>query len=68
MEYSLYDAKRAGFDHIVFVIRRDMEDIFRVHVLEKLPTTYSWSIAYQDVDTFVPYPNLVVSRTKPRGT
>ena len=29
MDYSVYDAMRAGFDRVVFVIRRDIEQAFR---------------------------------------
>ena len=32
MEYSIYDAMKAGFDKVVFVIRRDIEEIGRAHV------------------------------------
>jgi len=35
MEYSVFDAVRAGFGRIVFVIRRDFEDAFRTQVLPK---------------------------------
>ena len=32
MDYSVFDALRAGFDRVVFVIRRDFEEEFRRHV------------------------------------
>ena len=35
MDYSVFDALRAGFGKIVFVIRKDFEDAFRKAVLSK---------------------------------
>ena len=32
VDYSLYDAKLAGFDQIVFIIRKDIEEIFKEKV------------------------------------
>ena len=29
LDFSVYDAKRAGFDKVVFVIKKEMEDLFR---------------------------------------
>ena len=35
MDYSIYDAIKAGFGKIVFVIRKDLEQYFREKVLSK---------------------------------
>ena len=35
MDYSIYDAIRAGFGKIVFVIRKDFEEQFRTQILSK---------------------------------
>ena len=35
MEYSIHDAVQAGFDKVVFVIRKSMEDLFRSMIGEK---------------------------------
>ncbi|MGW8322584.1 MAG: nucleotidyltransferase, partial [Thermodesulfobacteriota bacterium] len=32
IDYSVYDARRAGFGLVVFVIRKEMEDDFREHI------------------------------------
>ena len=36
MDYSVFDALRAGFGKIVFVIRKDFEEEFREKVLKKI--------------------------------
>ena len=36
MEYSIYDAIRAGFDKVVFVIKRSMADTFRELIGDKI--------------------------------
>ena len=41
MEYSIYDAMKAGFDKVVFVIRRDIEEDFRQSV-KRLNRSWRW--------------------------
>ena len=36
LDYSLYDAVRAGFRRVLFLIRPDMEDAFRKGVISRL--------------------------------
>ena len=36
MDYSIYDAKEAGFDKVVFVIRKDIEEIGRASCRERV--------------------------------
>jgi len=47
LEYSLFDARRAGFDHIVFLIRPEIEADFKANILSRLPASVSYSLAYQ---------------------
>jgi len=47
LEYSLFDARRAGFDHIVFLIRPEIEADFRAHILARLPASMPYTLAYQ---------------------
>lgn len=68
LDYSVFDAVRAGFGRVVFVIRRDFEDDFRTRVGAKyegvIPVTY----AFQDLnDLPAPY-TLPEGRTRPWGT
>ena len=68
MEYSIFDAVEAGFDKVVFVIKRDMEAIFRESVGDKIAQKVAVDYAYQEYDNlpggFVP----PEGRVKPYGT
>lgn len=68
MEYSIYDAVEAGFDRVVFVIKRDMEEVFRASVGDKVASKVEVAYAYQEYDNlpdgFTPPPE----RVKPYGT
>ena len=68
MDYSVYDAIRAGFGKIVFVIRHDFEDEFRKKVVAKYEGLVPVEVVFQDIDNlpgdYKPDPE----RTKPWGT
>lgn len=49
IEYSAYDALRAGFDRLVLVIRRDMEADFRATIGRRLESRLAVEYVYQDV-------------------
>lgn len=50
MEYSVYDAWRAGANRFVFVIRESFEDAFREQLLSRLPENLDVRLAYQKFD------------------
>ena len=68
LEYSLYDAFSAGFDKVIFVIRRSMDETFRAMIGDKIAQKVEVHYAYQEYDSlpggFVP----PEGRTKPYGT
>ena len=68
MDYSIFDAIRAGFGKVVFVIRKDFEQDFRDKVLAKYEHHIPVEVVFQSVDAlpagFVCPPD----RTKPWGT
>src|SRR4249920_1006045 len=68
MDYSIYDAIRAGFGKVVFVIREEFEDdfkeIFEPKLKGKIPTEY----IYQEKNSFLPDVKIPAERTKPWGT
>ena len=49
MDYSVYDAIRAGFGKIVFVIRHDFEDEFRKKILSKYEGVIPTELVFQDL-------------------
>jgi hypothetical protein len=68
IDYSVYDAHRAGFTRVVFVIRRDMEDAFREAIGRDLETRLDVGYAFQSLDD-LPAPHTVPpGREKPWGT
>ncbi len=67
LHYSIYDAVRAGFGRIVFVIRPDIEQDFKKAVLDKLPPSLDVAIVYQKLDSELPFP-VHSTRSKPWGT
>ncbi len=68
MEYSIHDAVEAGFDKVVFVIRKSMEELFRQMIGDKIARKVEVAYAFQEYDSlpggFVP----PADRTKPYGT
>jgi hypothetical protein len=68
LEYSVYDAIRAGFSKVVFVIRKDFETLFRESVGAKFEKRIDTAYAFQDL-TDLPDPfRPPAGRTKPWGT
>ncbi|MBO5618417.1 MAG: nucleotidyltransferase [Paludibacteraceae bacterium] len=68
LDYSVYDALRAGFDKIVFVIRKDFEDDFRRVVLSKYEGKVQCELCFQSVDKVPAGCTYNPERTKPWGT
>lgn len=68
MDYSIYDALKAGFGKVVFVIRRDFEEAFREKIGSRWEGKTEVAYAFQDMDAFVPKHPGQVERTKPWGT
>jgi len=68
IDYAVYDAIRAGFEKVIFIIRRDIEDIFRQKVGRPIEKHVETAYVFQDLDRlpegFVCPPD----RVKPWGT
>ena len=69
MDYSIYDAMEAGFDKVVFVIRKDLEKDFREVIGNRIEKVVDVDYAFQEVDDIPqPYKETFKERTKPWGT
>ena len=68
MDYSVYDAIRAGFGKVVFVIRKDFEDDFRKKVLSKYQGVIPTEVVFQSTDKLPEGFTCPPDRTKPWGT
>jgi NDP-sugar pyrophosphorylase family protein len=68
IDYSIFDALRAGFGKVVFVIRRDIEDAFRETVGSRFEKRVAVDYAFQSLEDLPPRFTVPVGRTKPWGT
>lgn len=68
MDYSVYDAVRAGFGKIVFVIRHDFEKDFREKILPKYQNHVDVDVVFQAIDKVPEDIPVNKDRTKPWGT
>ena len=69
MDYSIYDALEAGFDKVVFVIRRDLEKDFKEVIGNRIEKIVDVAYAYQEVEDIPErYRERFEGRTKPWGT
>jgi dTDP-glucose pyrophosphorylase len=68
MDYSLYDALRAGFEKVVFIVRDEIRDTVEEKFSHKLKGKVEAHYVIQSLDKFVPANYLPVDRKKPWGT
>lgn len=68
LEYSVFDALRAGFDHVVLVIRRETEEEFRQSLGYRLAVDVTVSYVYQEISDLPDGAQAHGRRNKPWGT
>ncbi len=68
MDYSIYDAIRAGFGKVVFIIREDFSDAFKAIFEPKLKGKIATDYVYQSIDKYTQGKLVNPERTKPWGT
>jgi hypothetical protein len=68
LDYAVYDALRAGFGRVVFVIRRDFEAVFRDKIGAKYAGRIEVDYAFQSPDALPPGFAAPAGREKPWGT
>ena len=68
MDYSIYDAIRAGFGKVVFIIRKDFAEGFKASFEPKLKGKIKTAYVYQQLDSFIGDRQLPADRMKPWGT
>lgn len=68
LDYSVYDAKKSGFNKIVFIIKHEIEEDFRNAVGKRIEKIIDVDYAFQSIDD-IPYKRVDFSgREKPWGT
>ena len=68
MDYAIYDAKRAGFDKVVFIIRKDLEKDFKEIIGDRISKFIETDYAFQEIDDLPAGFSVPEGRKKPWGT
>lgn len=68
IDYAIYDARRAGFETVVFVIKHEIEDTFKAAIGDRLSQVIDVKYAYQELDDLPPGYAVPQGRIKPWGT
>ncbi|POP33748.1 nucleotidyltransferase [Lactonifactor longoviformis] len=68
MDYSIYDALEAGFNKVVFIIRKDLEKDFKEIIGRRIEKIVEVEYAYQELDQLPEGFQKPEDRTKPWGT
>ena len=68
IDYSIYDAKRAGFETVVFVIKHEIEDAFKAAIGDRLSKVINVKYAYQELTDLPEGYQVPAERIKPWGT
>lgn len=69
IDYSIYDAVQAGFNKIVFIIRKELEDLFRETVGNRWESKVEIAYVYQELsDIPAGFEDKLAKREKPWGT
>lgn len=68
IDYSIYDARRAGFKKVIFIIKREIEAAFKEAIGDRLSGIMDLEYAYQQLDDLPEGYSVPEGRTKPWGT
>ena len=69
IDYSIYDAKKAGFNKVVFIIKEENYDIFKETIGKRVEPHMKTEYVFQNINqTPENYQELLKSRVKPLGT
>ena len=68
IDYSIYDARRAGFETVIFVIKHEIEDTFKTAIGNRLSRVIDVKYAYQQLDDIPKGYSVPEGRIKPWGT
>ena len=68
IDYSVYDARRAGFNKVVFVIKEENLEIFKSTIGNRIANFIDVEYAFQGMNDFVPKDVDATMRKKPFGT
>ena len=68
IDYSIFDARRAGFETVVFIIKHEIEDAFKEAIGDRLSKVMDVRYAFQQLENLPAGYSVPEGRTKPWGT
>ncbi|HBN84741.1 MAG TPA: nucleotidyltransferase [Clostridiales bacterium] len=68
LEYSIYDACLAGFEEVVFIIKKDIEELFKEKIGDKIAKKVQVRYVFQDINDIPEGFKVPENRAKPWGT
>ena len=68
MDFSVYDAREAGFEKVVFIIKKEFEDVFRRTIGARVSRSMEVAYAFQDLNDLPEGFSVPEGRVKPWGT
>ena len=68
IDFSVYDALKAGFDKVVFIIKEENLEDFKATIGARISSKIKVEYAFQSVDKIIPAEAIPEGRTKPWGT
>jgi len=68
IDFSIFDAIKAGFKKIIFIIKKEMEATFRTSIGDRISSNIIIEYVYQDINNLPEGYNLPEGRVKPWGT
>ena len=68
LDYSIYDAVEAGFDKVVFIIRKDIEEAFREAIGDRIEKRVKVEYVFQNMEDLPDGYSVPEGRTNPWGT
>lgn len=68
LDFACYDAVKAGFEEIIFIIKGEMEDVFRDRILSRMESHVKTSYVFQSLDMLPEGYDVPEGREKPWGT
>ena len=68
IDYSLYDARKAGFETVVFIIKKEIEKDFKESIGQRIPQGMKAEYVFQDINDLPQGYDVPAGRVKPWGT
>ena len=68
MDYSIYDAREAGFEKVIFIIKKELEKDFNERIVSRVSRTMETECVFQSIDDLPEGYQIPEGRIKPWGT